>query len=336
MEHKNQNSRSFANRAAELFSLPFNDLLFQAHRVHRKYFDPNQIQKSRLINIKTGGCPEDCKYCSQSIRYKTEVAPSKLMKVEAVIADAKAAKAEGATRYCMGAAWRNPQTSHMETLCSIVREVKEMGLETCMTLGMLSRDQARMLKSAGLDYYNHNIDTSPEYYGQIISTRKFEDRLETLRCVRQAGIKVCCGGILGLGETQMDRASMIGVLAGMDVPPESVPMNMLVAIPGTPLEGQSAIDPIEFVRTIAAARIMLPNSMLRLSAGRRSMTEELQALCFFAGANSIFVGDRLLTTDNVEHDDDAALFSRLGIQDMPLDADQVSLEIAEIPQQSRS
>ncbi len=299
-----------------LFALPFNDLLYRAQTVHRENFAPNQVQKSRLVNIKTGGCPEDCKYCSQSIRYQTEVDASKLMRVEDVIADARAAKEEGATRYCMGAAWRGPKPSHMESLCTMISEVKSLGLETCMTLGLLNRDQAVRLKQAGLDFYNHNVDTSPEYYDQIITTRTFEDRLQTIGYVREAGMKVCCGGILGMGESQRDRGSMLMVLANMEHPPESVPINMLVPIPGTPLAEAQQVEPIEFVRTVAVARIMLPKSVLRLSAGRRSMSEELQALCFFAGANSIFVGDRLLTTDNVEYDHDEALFTKLGLEDM--------------------
>lgn len=304
-------------RVKALFALSFNDLLYQAQTVHRSSFPLNQVQKSRLVNIKVGGCPEDCKYCSQSIRYNTDVKVSKLMAVDKVIADAKAAKADGATRYCMGAAWRGPQASHMDKLCSMVKEVKALGLETCMTLGMLKRQQALQLKAAGLDYYNHNIDTSPEYYQEIITTRKFQDRLDTINHVREVGMKVCCGGILGMGETQKDRASMLRTLANMKQQPESVPINMLVPIPGTPLEIATAVEPLEFVRTIAVARIMLPNSVLRLSAGRRSMSEELQALCFLAGANSIFVGDRLLTTDNVEMNADELLFEKLGLQEMP-------------------
>lgn len=311
------NNQTWTDKQVEaLFAMPFNDLLYQAQTIHRKNFAPNQVQKSRLVNIKTGGCPEDCKYCSQSIRYKTEVDASKLMKVEDVIADAKAAKEDGATRYCMGAAWRGPKPSHMESLCAMISEVKSLGLETCMTLGLLNRDQAIRLKQAGLDFYNHNVDTSPEFYDQIITTRTFDDRLQTIGYVREAGMKVCCGGILGMGESQQDRGSMLAVLANMEHPPESVPINMLVPIPGTPLAEAQQLEPIEFVRTVAVARIMLPGSMLRLSAGRRSMSEELQALCFFAGANSIFVGDRLLTTDNVEYNRDEALFAKLGLEDM--------------------
>ena len=304
----------------DLFDLPFGELMYQAQVAHRQHFDANQVQKSRLVNIKTGGCPEDCKYCSQSVRYKTEVAASPLMKLEDVIADAKSAQADGATRYCMGAAWRGPKPSHMNLLCSMISEVKALGMETCMTLGLLDREQAVLLKEAGLDYYNHNIDTSPEHYQEIITTRTFGDRLRTIEYVREAGMKVCCGGILGIGESQGDRGSMLRVLANMKYPPESVPINMLVPIPGTPLGDAEPVEPLEFVRTIAVARIMLPKSMLRLSAGRRSMSDELQALCFLAGANSIFVGDRLLTTDNVEYDDDSALFEKLGLEDMPLEA----------------
>lgn len=315
--HQIADNQTWTDKGVQaLFAMPFNDLLYRAQTVHRENFAPNQVQKSRLVNIKTGGCPEDCKYCSQSIRYQTDIDASKLMKVEDVVADARAAKEEGATRYCMGAAWRGPKPSHMESLCTMISEVKSLGLETCMTLGLLNRDQAVRLKQAGLDFYNHNVDTSPEYYDQIITTRTFEDRLQTIGYVREAGMKVCCGGILGMGESQQDRGSMLMVLANMEHPPESVPINMLVPIPGTPLAEAQQIEPIEFVRTVAVARIMLPKSVLRLSAGRRSMSEELQALCLFAGANSIFVGDRLLTTDNVEYDHDEALFAKLGLEDM--------------------
>ena len=316
MNHFVDNQTWTEERVQALFDLPFNDLLYQAQTVHRENFKPNQVQKSRLVNIKTGGCPEDCKYCSQSIRYQTDVDVSRLLSVEDVIADAKAAKIDGATRYCMGAAWRGPKPSHMDSLCTMVSEVKALGLETCMTLGLLNREQAARLKEAGLDYYNHNVDTSPEYYDQIITTRTFEDRLQTINHVREVGMKVCCGGILGMGESQQDRGSMLTVLANMEYQPESVPINMLVPIPGTPLAQAQKVEPIDFVRTVAVARIMLPKSVLRLSAGRRSMSEELQALCFFAGANSIFVGDRLLTTDNVEYDHDEALFAKLGLEDM--------------------
>ena len=327
MKNIQDNQKWTADKVKSLFDLPFNDLLYRAQTVHRENFAPNEVQKSRLVNIKTGGCPEDCKYCSQSIRYQTEVEVSGLMKVEDVIADAKAAKRDGATRYCMGAAWRGPKPSHMDNLCSMITEVKALGMETCMTLGLLDQSQAVRLKQAGLDYYNHNVDTSPEYYEQIITTRTFEDRLETINHVREAGMKVCCGGILGMGESEQDRGSMLAVLANMKHHPESVPINMLVPIPGTPLGEAKKVEPIDFVRTIAVARIMLPGSVLRLSAGRRSMSEELQALCFFAGANSIFVGDRLLTTDNVEYDHDEALFAKLGLEDMvPADNSAESTE----------
>ena len=327
MKNIQDNQKWTADKVKSLFDLPFNDLLYRAQTVHRENFAPNEVQKSRLVNIKTGGCPEDCKYCSQSIRYQTEVEVSGLMKVEDVIADAKAAKRDGATRYCMGAAWRGPKPSHMDNLCSMITEVKALGMETCMTLGLLDQSQAVRLKQAGLDYYNHNVDTSPEYYEQIITTRTFEDRLETINHVREAGMKVCCGGILGMGESEQDRGSMLAVLANMKHHPESVPINMLVPIPGTPLGEAKKVEPIDFVRTIAVARIMLPGSVLRLSAGRRSMSEELQALCFFAGANSIFVGDRLLTTDNVEYDHDEALFAKLGLEDMvPADNSTESAE----------
>lgn len=316
-----------AQDVKDLFDLPFMEILYRAQTVHRTNFVSGQVQKSRLVNIKTGGCPEDCKYCSQSIRYNTEVSVSKLMSLPELVADAKNAKADGATRYCMGAAWRGPQTSHMEKLCTMVREVKSLGLETCMTLGLLKREQAAMLKEAGLDFYNHNIDTSPEYYSEIIGTRTFQDRMDTIGHVRDVGIKVCCGGILGIGESQTDRGSMLRVLANMNPQPESVPLNLLVPIPGTPLENAEPVEPLEFVRTIAVSRIMLPKSVLRLSAGRRSMSEELQTLCFFAGANSIFVGERLLTTENVEYDQDESLFEKLGLQEMPTDLDSNEPEV---------
>lgn len=311
------NERWTEEQVNELFAMPFNDLLYRAHTVHRDNFSPTQVQKSKLISIKTGGCPEDCKYCSQSARYQTEVKATKLMSVEEVVADAELAKAEGATRYCMGAAWRGPKASHMPQLCEMIRQVKSLGLETCMTLGLLTEDGARQLGDAGLDYYNHNIDTSEEHYGAIITTRTFADRLETLRHVRRAGMKVCCGGILGVGESAQDRRSMMRTLANMDEPPESVPINMLVPIAGTPLGDADPVEPLEVVRTLAAARIMMPKSVLRLSAGRRSMSDEMQALCYFAGANSIFVGDRLLTTDNTERSHDDLLFEKLGLETMP-------------------
>ncbi|MEM7173127.1 MAG: biotin synthase BioB [Pseudomonadota bacterium] len=305
--------------AKAIYDMPFNDLLFRAQSLHRRYFDPNKVQKSRLMNIKTGGCPEDCGYCSQSAHHKTSLPASKLLQIEGVVAEATAAKRSGATRYCMGAAWRNPKERDMRALCEMVSRVKALGLETCMTLGMLSDDQTMRLKGAGLDYYNHNIDTSERYYKEVITTRTYQDRLDTLARVRAAGMKVCCGGIIGMGEVALDRAEMLRTLANLPEHPESVPVNMLVAIPGTPLEDTPPLDPIEFVRTIATARILMPRSFVRLSAGRREMDEATQALCYFAGANSIFVGDRLLTTDNTEAEADEALLAKLGIEDLPLE-----------------
>ncbi len=299
-----------------LYNQPFNDLLFQAHSVHRQYFDPNQVQRSKLLSIKTGGCAEDCSYCSQSARNGAKLPASKLMEVEEVLEKAKKAKAEGATRYCMGAAWRSPKDRDMETLEAMVRGVKELGMETCMTLGMLDDEQTGRLKEAGLDYYNHNIDTSERYYSKIITTRTFTDRLETLERVREAGIKVCAGGIIGMGEEQMDRVDMLLALANLKEHPESVPINLLIPIVKTPLADMKKLDPIEFVRTIALARVLMPKSHVRLSAGRTEMSDEMQAMCFFAGANSIFVGDTLLTADNPEEDKDAKLFNRLGIDAM--------------------
>jgi biotin synthase len=306
--------------AKELYELPFNDLLFQAHSVHRENFEPNQIQLSKLLNIKTGGCPEDCGYCSQSARYATGLNPSKLMQVEHVVAEARKAKDEGATRYCMGAAWRSPKQPDLDAVVAMVRGVKELGLETCTTLGMLSRQQAETLAEAGLDYYNHNIDTSERFYREIITTRSFGDRLETLEHVRQAGIKVCAGGIIGMGETAEDRIDMLVTLANLPSPPESVPINMLIPMPGSKLANAEPIDPIEFVRVIALARILMPKSFVRLSAGRKTMTDELHALCFFAGANSIFVGDTLLTAANAGEDRDRSLLRRLGLTPAATDA----------------
>jgi biotin synthase len=300
--------------AWSVYRLPFNDLLFRAQSVHRQHFDPNRVQLSRLLNIKTGGCPEDCGYCSQSAHHATGLAASKLMDVEEIVAEARKAKAGGATRYCMGAAWRNPKPRDMDAVVEIVRAVKALGLETCMTLGMLDRDQSDRLSDAGLDYYNHNIDTSERYYPKVTSTRGFSDRLETLENVRQSGMKVCCGGILGMGEDEADRVDMLVTLAGLSEPPESVPINMLIPIPGTPLAQATPIGPIEFVRIVALARIMMPTSFVRLSAGRSAMTDEMQALCFFAGANSIFVGDTLLTAGNPQAEADRKLFGRLGLQ----------------------
>lgn len=296
-----------------LFTLPFSDLMFQAQTVHREHFDPNRVQLSQLLSIKTGGCPEDCKYCPQSALYDTQVKAEKLMDVEAVLAVAKNAKEAGATRFCMGAAWRSPKDRDLEKVCAMIEGVKEMGLESCVTLGMLGEDQAQRLKESGLDYYNHNIDTSPEYYKEIISTRTYEDRLNTLQNVRDAGINVCCGGIVGMGEDRSDRAGMLITLANMPKHPESVPINMLVQVEGTPLVEENKMDALEFVRTIAVARILMPASYVRLSAGREDMSDEAQALCFLAGANSIFYGEKLLTTPNPAENNDTALFARLGI-----------------------
>jgi len=297
----------------EIYHLPFNDLLFRAHTVHRENFDPNTVQLSRLLSIKTGGCPEDCGYCSQSAHYPTGLKASKLMDVERVIAEAERAKAGGATRYCLGAAWRSPKDRDLDTVVAMVQGVKALGLETCATLGMLSPSQADTLAEAGLDYYNHNIDTSERYYPEIVTTRSFTDRLETLGHVREAGIKVCSGGILGMGETAEDRIDMVATLANLPVPPESVPINMLIPMPGTKLADAPPVDPIEFVRIIALARILMPQSHVRLTAGRTRMSDEMQALCFFAGANSIFVGDTLLTAANPGDDRDSSLLRRLGL-----------------------
>lgn len=299
---------------AELFELPFMDLLHRAQQVHREHFNANEVQLSTLLSIKTGGCSEDCGYCPQSAHHDTEVEADKLMQLEQVLAAARAAKEQGATRFCMGAAWRSPKERDMEKVTDMVQGVRALGLETCMTLGMLDPGQARQLKDAGLDYYNHNLDSAPDFYGQIISTRTYQDRLDTLSNVREAGINVCCGGIVGLGETREQRAGLIAELANLDPYPESVPINNLVAVPGTPLEGAEPLDPFEFVRTIAVARITMPTTMVRLSAGREQMDEALQALCFAAGANSIFYGDQLLTTANPQAERDRALFARLGLR----------------------
>jgi biotin synthase len=296
-----------------LLALPFNDLLDRAQRAHRAHHDPNAVQLSTLISIKTGGCPEDCAYCPQAARYATGVANQALLPVGEVVAAAAAAKAAGATRFCMGAAWRGPKDRDLGTVLSMVREVKALGLETCATLGMLKDGQAEALKDAGLDYYNHNLDTAPEFYGEIITTREYRDRLETLDRVRGAGINVCCGGIVGMGESRTQRAGLIAQLANLDPYPESVPINNLVQVEGTPLYGAESIDPFEFVRTVAVARITMPQAMVRLSAGRRELGEAIQALCFFAGANSIFYGDKLLTTGNPDVEADRALFRRLGL-----------------------
>lgn len=296
-----------------LFDLPFNDLLFKAHCVHRENFDPNQVQVSTLLSIKTGACPEDCKYCPQSARYNTGLERERLMEVEAVVAKARQAKAAGSTRFCMGAAWKHPHERDMPYVIDMVKRVKELGLETCMTLGMLDTDKSNQLAQAGLDYYNHNLDTSPEFYKTIITTRSFQDRLDTLHNVRESGMKICSGGILGMGETQNDRNGLLMQLANMPVHPESVPINMLVKVAGTPMENAEDLDNLIFIRTIAVARIMMPKSHVRLSAGRQAMSDEMQAMTFFAGANSIFYGECLLTTPNPETNKDLQLFKRLGI-----------------------
>ena len=308
--------------ALALYDLPLMDLLFRAHTVHRQSFDPNKVQMSRLLSIKTGGCAEDCGYCSQSARHDTGLKASKLMEVVRVITEAKKAKASGATRYCMGAAWRSPKARDMDTVVAMVEGVKALGMETCMTLGMLSDEDISKLSQAGLDYYNHNVDTSEAYYSKVITTRTYADRLNTLARVREAGMKVCSGGIVGMGETAQDRVDMLVTLANLEEHPESVPINMLIAIPGTPLEKAEKIDSIDFVRTIAVARLMMPQSMVRLSAGRTEMSDEMQAMCFFAGANSIFSGDTLLTADNPGEDADSRLFAKLGIAPMALEATQ--------------
>lgn len=297
-----------------LYELPFNDLLFRAQQVHREHFDANAVQLSTLLSIKTGGCEEDCKYCSQSSHYDTGVKAEKLMEVEDVLAAARAAKESGATRFCMGAGWRSPKDRHLEPITEMIRGVKAMGLETCVTLGMLEEHQAKALREAGLDYYSHNLDTSPEFYGQIISTRTYQDRLDTLELVRDAGISVCCGGIVGMGESRRERAGLIAQLANLDPYPESVPINHLVAIEGTPLGKLEPLDPFEFVRTIAVARIAMPRTTVRIAAGRKEMDDAVQALCFLAGANSIFCGEVLLTAGNPQTDSDRKLLERLGIR----------------------
>ena len=323
-----------------LYALPFNDLLFQAQVVHRQHFDPNEVQVSTLLSIKTGACPEDCKYCPQSARYDTGLEKERLLEIEKVIERAKEAKQVGSTRFCMGAAWRNPRDRDMPYIVKMVEEVKALGLETCLTLGMLTRDQAVALKQAGLDYYNHNLDTSPEYYGDIITTRTYQDRLNTLENVRAAGMNVCSGGIVGMGETLGDRASMLVQLANLPEQPQSVPINMLVKVKGTPLDNVEDLDYFEFIRTIAVARIMMPKSHVRLSAGREAMNEQMQALCFMAGANSIFYGCKLLTTSNPDTHEDVLLFKKLGIntertRDFSDEAHQQVLE-EEIAQQNES
>jgi biotin synthase len=296
-----------------LFEQPFSDLIFQAQTVHRANFDPNAVQVSTLLSIKTGGCSEDCGYCPQAARYHTEVENEPLMQIDEVLTAAKAAKESGASRFCMGAAWRSPKQKDLEPVLKMIAEVKAMGLETCATLGMLKEGQAAQLKEAGLDYYNHNLDTAPEFYGDVITTRTYQDRLDTLDSVREADINVCCGGIIGMGESRVQRAGLIAQLANMERPPESVPINLLTQVEGTPLHGTEELDPLEFVRTIAVARITMPKSFVRLSAGRQSMSESIQALCFIAGANSVFYGEKLLTTANPEADTDKKLFAKLGI-----------------------
>jgi biotin synthase len=297
----------------ELIELPFNDLLYRAHQVHRENFDPNTVQFSTLLSVKTGGCPEDCQYCPQAKRYRTGVEDEPLLTIDAVLAAAQSAKANGATRFCMGAAWRGPKERDLKQVLPLVSAVHQLGLETCATLGLLKDGQAEELKRAGLDYYNHNLDTAPEFYGRIITTRDYQDRLDTLERVRSAGLRVCCGGIVGMGENRRQRAGLIAQLASLAPPPESVPINNLVQVEGTPLHGTAPLDPFEFVRTIAAARIAMPKSYVRLSAGRQELGEGIQALCFFAGANSIFYGEKLLTTGNPEAAADRGLMARLGI-----------------------
>lgn len=321
-----------------LFALPFNDLVFQAQTTHRQHFTPNEVQVSTLLSIKTGACAEDCKYCPQSGHYNTGLERERLIEVEKVLTQAQAAKDKGATRFCMGAAWSNPKQRDMPYLIEMVRGVKAIGLETCMTLGMIDTDQAERLANAGLDFYNHNLDTSPEFYGEIITTRTYQDRLDTLQHVRDAGMKVCCGGILGMGESANDRSALLMQLANLPEHPESVPINMLVKVQGTPLENVEDMDSFEFIRAIAVARIMMPASHVRLSAGRSRMNEQMQALCFMAGANSIFYGDKLLTTDNPEADADRLLFAKLGIKpeqghDVSDEAHELALADAILDQQ---
>lgn len=318
------------SQVTHLFEKPLLELLFEAQQIHRQHFDPQQVQVSTLLSIKTGACPEDCQYCPQSSRYKTGLTTERLMEVEQVLDSARKAKAAGSTRFCMGAAWKNPHERDMPYLEQMVQGVKEMGLETCMTLGTLSRDQAERLAGAGLDYYNHNLDTSPEFYGNIITTRRYQERLDTLGKVRDAGIKVCSGGIVGLGETEKDRAGLLLQLANMPTPPESLPINMLVKVKGTPLADNEDVDAFDFIRTIAVARIMMPASFVRLSAGREQMSEQTQAMCFMAGANSIFYGCKLLTTPNPEEDKDLLLFRKLG-----LNPQQTAVSVGDNEQQQR-
>jgi biotin synthase len=305
-----------------LLDQPLNDLLFKAQSTHRAQFDPNRIQVSTLLSIKTGACPEDCGYCAQSAHHDTNLERERLLPLDEVLTAARAARAEGATRFCMGAAWRNPTDNNLDQVVAMIAGVHALGMETCVTLGMLTGPQARRLKEAGLDYYNHNLDTSPEFYGQIITTRTYRDRLDTLEHVREVGLKTCSGGILGMGESRRDRASMLRQLTNLPAHPESVPINLLVQVEGTPLFGQAALDPFEFVRVVAATRILMPASHIRLSAGRHEMSDELQALCFLAGANSIFYGERLLTASNAEADRDRALFARLGLSFEEIEAER--------------
>lgn len=312
--HHRSTDRWTREQIESLFALPFNDLIFQAQTVHRQHHEPNTVQLSSLLSIKTGACPEDCAYCPQSARYKTGLQTERLMPLDKIIEAAKVAKANGAGRFCMGAAWRSPKDRDIQEVSAAVAAVKELGLETCATLGMLTPEQAQQLQDAGLEYYNHNLDTSAEYYGEIISTRTYEDRLQTLKNVRDAGMKVCCGGIVGMGESADDRIGLLLTLANLDPPPESVPINNLVRVPGTPLEDAPELEPFDFIRTIAVARILMPNSYVRLSAGREAMNDQWQALCFLAGANSIFYGEQLLTTGNATVDHDQKLFAQLGIR----------------------
>ncbi len=295
------------------YNLPFNDLLWEAHQIHRKYHNPNKVQISTLMSVKTGGCPEDCKYCSQSVRYDTDIKLEKTLSLEEVLKQAREAKKSGASRFCMGAAWRNLNNSNLGKIVDMIKGVKELGLESCVTLGMLTKDQAKTLKDAGLDYYNHNLDTSEEYYSKVVTTRTYQDRLDTIKNVRNADIKVCCGGILGLGESNLDRLKLLNVLANLDVQPESVPINKLVRVKGTPFSENQNVDDFDFIRIIALARIVMPYSMIRLSAGRDSMNDQTQALCFFAGANSIFYGEELLTTKNSSIQHDQELMRKLKI-----------------------
>jgi biotin synthase len=312
-KHSSQSNLWTAERILELLKLPLNDLIYRSHLTHRENFDPNTVQLSTLLSIKTGGCPEDCQYCPQAKRYNTGVENEPLLSPETVLAAAKVAKAHGATRFCMGAAWRGPKDRDLKQVLPIVQAVHELGLETCATLGLLKDGQAEQLKNAGLDYYNHNLDTAPEFYGKVITTRDYQDRLDTLGRVRRAGLRVCCGGIVGMGENRKQRAALIAQLANLNPPPESVPINNLVQVEGTPLHGTEPLDPFEFVRIIAVARITMPKSYVRLSAGRQELGDGIQALCFFAGANSIFYGDKLLTTGNPDSLADQALMGRLGI-----------------------